>query len=210
MIIKRVVAAVATAFLATGAFIAFAATDAAKPEIGKPAPDFTATDINGKTIKLSDYKGKVVVLESFNLGCPFCKGHFESGGMQELQKDLTSKGVVWLIVNSVNPKHPNYKTPDQAKADWAKYKINATTEIQDSDGKVGHLYGMLTTPHMFVIDQSGILVYNGAIDDVSDNPDHDPRKARNYVKEAVGKIQANEKVAVSETKPYGCTVKYAN
>ena len=215
MIIKRVVSTVAMAFLAIATFSAFqastfAAAEAGKPEIGKPAPDFTATDINGKTVKLSDYKGKIVVLESFNLGCPFCMGHFKSGGMQELQKDLTSKGVVWLIVNSVNPKHSNYKTPDQAKADWEKYKINATAQIQDSDGKVGHLSGMLTTPHMFVIDQSGILVYNGAIDDVSDNPDHDPRKARNYVKEAVGKVQANEKVAVTETKPYGCTVKYAN
>ena len=129
MIIQRVVAAVATAFLATATFSALAAADAAKPEIGKPAPDFTATDINGKTVKLSDYKGKIVVLESFNLGCPFCMGHFKSGGMQELQKDLTSKGVVWLMVNSVNAKHSNYKTPDQAKADWAKYKINATTEI---------------------------------------------------------------------------------
>jgi peroxiredoxin len=205
MITKRFVTALATTLFATAAFTSFAAA-----EIGKPAPDFTATDINGKTVKLSDYKGKIVVLESFNLGCPFCMGHFKSGAMQELQKDLTSKGVVWLMVNSVNPKSSNYKTPDQAKADWEKYKINATAEIQDSDGTVGHLYGMQTTPHMFVIDQSGILVYNGAIDDVRDNPDHDPRKARNYVKEAVGKIQAGDKVAVTETKPYGCSVKYAN
>src|SRR6476619_813760 len=131
MITKRLVTMLASATLAAAAFTHAAL---AAPEIGKPAPDFTATDINGKTVKLGDYKGKIVVLESYNLECPFCKGHFESGGMQELQKDLTSKGVVWLMVNSVNAKHPNYKTPDQAKADCVMYKDKATTEIQDTDG----------------------------------------------------------------------------
>lgn len=189
---------------------AFALTAIAGVETGKPAPEFTATDINGKTVKLSDYKDKIVVLESFNMGCPFCANHFNTGAMQELQKDLTAKGVVWLMVNSVNPKHPNYRTPEQARADWTKLKINATAQLQDSDGKVGHLYGMQTTPHMFVIDKSGVLAYQGAIDDQRDDPDHDPRKARNYVREAVGKLLAGEKVEVAETRPYGCSVKYAN
>jgi peroxiredoxin len=181
----------------------------AEAEIGKPAPDFTATDINGKTVKLSDYKGKIVVLESYNIECPFCANHFKTGAMQELQKDMTAKGVVWIMVNSVNPKHSNYKTPDKAKAEWTEHKMNATAEVQDSDGKVGHLYGMKTTPHMFVIDKEGTLVYNGAIDDKPD-PSHDPRKARNYVREAIGKLQAGEKVEVAESHPYGCTVKYAD
>jgi peroxiredoxin len=178
-------------------------------EIGKPAPAFEAKDINGKTVKLSDYKGKIVVLESYNLDCPFCANHFKTGAMQELQKEMTDKGVVWLLVNSVNPKHPNYRTIEQAKAEWEKQKMNATAWLDDSAGTIGKAYGMKTTPHMFVIDQSGNLAYNGAIDDKA-TPDHDPKKARNYVREAVGKLQAGEKVAVAETKPYGCGVKYAN
>jgi len=178
-------------------------------EVGKPAPDFTATDINGKTIKLTDYKGKVVVLESYNLECPFCANHFKTGAMQELQKEMTDKGIVWLMVNSVNPKNSNYRTPEQARAEWTKEKIQATALIHDSEGTVGKAYGMQTTPHMFVIDKEGVLVYDGAIDDKAD-PNHDPRKARNYVREAVGKVQAGEKVEVAHTKPYGCSVKYAN
>ena len=108
-------------------------------EIGKPAPDFTATDINGKTVKLSDYKGKIVVLESYNSDCPFCNNHYKTGAMQGLQSDLAAKGVVWLIVNSVNPKHPSYRTPEQAKKEWADKKIIATAWIDDSSGAVGHL-----------------------------------------------------------------------
>lgn len=197
---KRTLMSLALVGMATAAFAA--------AEIGKPAPDFTATDINGKTVKLSDYKGKIVVLESFNLECPFCANHFKTGAMQELQKEMTAKGVVWLMVNSVNPKHPNYKTPEKARAEWDKLKMNATAELQDSDGTVGHAYGMKTTPHMFVINKDGTLVYDGAIDDIRD-PSHDPRKARNYVREAIGKIMAGQKVDVAESKPYGCSVKYA-
>ena len=198
---KRVITMLALVALANAAFAA--------AEIGKPAPDFTATDINGKTVKLSDYKGKIVVLESYNLDCPFCANHFSSGAMQELQKEMTSKDVVWLMVNSVNTKHPNYRTTEQAKAEWNKEKLNATAWLDDSSGAIGKAYGMKTTPHMYVIDKGGTLVYNGAIDDKNDSS-HDPRKARNYVREAVGKVQAGEKVEVAETKPYGCSVKYAN
>jgi len=179
----------------------------AAAEVGQSAPDFTGTDINGKTVKLSDYKGKIVVLESYNLDCPFCHHHFETGAMQELQKYVTSKGGVWLMVNSVNPRNSSHRTPDKARAEWAEMKINATTWIDDSAGTIGKEYGMKTTPHMFVIDKQGTLVYDGAIDD-QPTPDHDPRKARNYVHEAVDKVLAGEKVSVSRTKPYGCSVKY--
>jgi peroxiredoxin len=196
---KRSITLLALLALTSAAFAA---------EVGKPAPEFTATDINGKTVKLSDYKGKVVVLESNNLECPFCANHFKTGAMQETQKDLTAKGVVWLMVNSVNPKHPNYKTPEKARIEWTEQKIAATALIQDSEGKVGRAYGMKTTPHMFVIDKEGTLVYDGAIDDQAD-PNHDPRKAKNYVRDAVGKVLAGEKVETATTKPYGCTVKYA-
>ncbi|MGA2801037.1 MAG: redoxin domain-containing protein [Verrucomicrobiota bacterium] len=178
-------------------------------DIGKPAPDFTATDINGKTVKLIDYKGKIVVLESYNSDCPFCNNQYRTGAMQALQSDLAAKGVVWLIVNSVNPKHPSYRTPEQAKKEWADKKIIATAWLDDNSGAVGHLYGMKTTPDMFVIDKNGILVYAGAIDNKPD-PIHDPKTARNYVREAVDDLLAGKPIEVSQTKPYGCSVKYAD
>lgn len=178
-------------------------------EIGKPAPDFSVTDINGKTVKLSDYKGKIVVIESYNSDCPFCNNQYKTGAMQELQSDLASKGVVWLLVNSVNPNNSSHRTPDQAKQEIADKKIIATAWLDDSSGAVGHLYGMKTTPHMFVVDKTGTLVYDGAIDNQPD-PQHDPRTARNYVHEAVDALIAGKPVPVAQTKPYGCGVKYAD
>lgn len=178
-------------------------------EIGKPAPDFTGTDINGKTVELSDYKGKIVVIESYNADCPYCNNHYKTGAMPALQKDLAAKGVVWLLVNSVNPKNFSHRTPEQAKQEIADKKIVANVWIDDSSGVVGHLYGMKTTPHMFVIDKNGVLVYDGAIDNVPD-PKHDPTKARNYVREAVDDLLAGKPIEVSQTKPYGCSVKYAD
>jgi peroxiredoxin len=196
---KRAMALMALIGLASGAFAAV--------ESGKPAPDFTATDINGKTVKLSDYQGKIVVLESYNLECPFCANHFKTGSMQELQKEVTSSGGIWLMVNSVNPNHPSHRSAEAAKKEWAAEKMQATAWLDDSSGAIGKLYGMRTTPQMFVIDKEGILVYQGAIDD-QPNPNHDPHKARNYVREALAKLKAGEKVVVTDTKPYGCSVKY--
>jgi peroxiredoxin len=178
-------------------------------EVGKPAPDFTGTDINGKTIRLSDYKGKIVVIESYNSDCPYCHNHYATGAAQELQKDLAAKGVVWLMVNSVNPKNMSHRTTEQARAEWADQKIAATAWIDDSSGTIGHLYGMKTTPDMYVIDKNGVLVYHGAIDNQPD-PSHNPRTADNYVRDAVDDLMTGKQIAVSETKPYGCSVKYAD
>jgi len=178
-------------------------------EVGKPAPDFTGTDITGKTVKLSDYAGKIVIIESYNSDCPFCNNHYKTGAMPDLQKDLAAKGAVWLIVNSVNPKNFSHRTPEQAQKEMTDKKIVATAWIDDSSGAIGHLYGMLTTPHMFVIDKTGTLVYDGAIDDKPD-PSHDPKAARNYVQEAVDDLLAGKPIEVSQTKPYGCSVKYAD
>jgi peroxiredoxin len=197
---KRVFVVFATMSLAASALAA---------EIGKPAPDFSATDINGKTVKLSDYKGKIVVLESYNSDCPFCHNQYANGATQDLQKELAAKGVVWLIVNSVNPNNPSHRTPEQARQEIADQKIAATAWIDDSSGTVGHLYDMKTTPDMYVIDKNGVLVYQGAIDNKPD-PTHDPRAARNYVRETVNALLAGKPVEVSQTKPYGCGVKYAN
>ena len=178
-------------------------------EIGKPAPDFTGTDINEKNVKLSDYKGKIVVIESYNSDCPFCHNHYASGAMQELQKGLSAKGVVWLLVNSVNTKNFSYRAPEQARKKSADLKIAATAWLDDHAGEIGHLYDMKTTPHCFVIAADGTLVYDGAIDD-RPQPFGDPRTTKNYVRAAVDELLAGKPVAVSQTKPYGCAVHYAN
>jgi len=188
--------------------VAFAATTFAV-EISKPAPDFTGTDINGKTVKLSDYKGKIVVIESYNSDCPFCHNHYKTGAMQELQKDMAAKDVVWLIVDSVNTKNSSYRTPEQARKEMADEKITATAWIDDHEGTIGHIYDMKTTPHMFVIAKDGTLVYDGAIDN-RPQPFGDPRTAKNYVSAAVDEVIAGKPVTVSQTKPYGCSVHYAN
>jgi peroxiredoxin len=178
-------------------------------EIGKPAPDFTGTDINGKTIKLPDYKGKIVVIESYNSDCPYCHNQYKTGAMQALQQDLATNGVVWLLVNSVNPKNFSHRTPEQALKEMAAEKMDVTAWIDDSSGAMGHLFGMETTPDMYVINKDGILVYDGAIDNQPD-PFHNPLTANNYVRDAVNDLLAGKPIEVSQTKPYGCSVKYAD
>jgi peroxiredoxin len=177
-------------------------------EIGQPAPDFTGTDIFGKTVHLSDFKGKIVVLESYNSDCPFCHNQYASGAAPELQKDLAAKGVVWLLVNSVNPHNTSYRTAEQARAEWTDLKINATDWIQDPSGEIGHLYKMRTTPDVYVIGKDGALDYQGAMDN-HPYPFGDPRKAKNYVSAAVDELLAGKPVTITETKPYGCGVHYA-
>jgi peroxiredoxin len=181
----------------------------AAPEVGKPAPDFTATDINGHTHSLSDYKGKIVVLESYNLDCPYCHNHYRTGAMQELQRDMTANGVIWLVVNSVSPEYPSHRSTEAARKEWASQKMHATAWLDDSSGKIGKAYGMRTTPDMFVISQAGILAYAGAIDD-RPATSGDPRTARNYVREAVQELQGGKQVVVTQTKSYGCGVKYGS
>ncbi len=195
--------------LKAGIFFATAAAALAAAQVGKPAPEFTAIDIAGKTHRLSEYKGKIVVLESYNLDCPFCANHFRTGAMQELQEWATSKDVVWLLVDSAGKKSGSYRDPGAAKKEWDQLKIKATAWIDDHDGKVGRLYGMRTTPDMFVIDKNGVLVYAGAIDD-RPQPDGNPRKARNYVREALQSVFNEKPVEVKETRSYGCGVKYSS
>jgi peroxiredoxin len=195
---KPFLAAVAVTILVGG-------LSAAEP--GKPAPPFTGRDIYGNTQQLSDYEGKIVVLESYNQDCPFCHNHYKTGAMQELQKDLTAKGVVWLVVNSVSQKYPSYRKPEAAIKEWEAQKMNATAWIDDNSGEIGKAYGMRTTPHMFVIDANGSLAYQGAIDDRASDKG-DPRQARNYVRETVEHLLAGQKPEVAETKSYGCGVKY--
>jgi peroxiredoxin len=175
----------------------------ADAQVGKPAPDFTVKDINGKTHQLAAYKGKIVVIEGYNLDCPYVANHYNSGAMQDVQETATGQGVIWLVVNS------SYPDAAKAKKEVASKKIKATAVIHDPKGVLAKPYGLKTTPHMIVIDKQGKVAYNGAIDDKADT-EGDPRKARNYVKAAIAKLSANETVTVAKTKPYGCGYKYAN
>lgn len=177
-------------------------------QVGQPAPDFTAEDIHGNTHQLSDYEGKIVVLEAYNLDCPYSANHYNTGAMPELQKQLTEQGVVWLVVNSTAKSQSSYRPPEKARAEAQKVGMKATAWLDDHSGEIGKKYGMKTTPHMFVIDKEGTLAYEGAIDDRASSSG-DPRKARNYVREAVDQLMAGKDVARSRTRPYGCGIKYA-
>ena len=196
---KRTLALATLLGLATSLFAA---------EIGKPAPDFTGTDITGKTIKLTDYKGKIVVLESYNSDCPYCHNHYQ-GAAQELQKEFTGKGVVWLLVNSVGTKNSSHRTPAEAQKEWSALNIAATAWIDDAAGTIGRAYDMKTTPHLFVIAADGKLAYDGAMDDHA-KPFGDPRTAKNYVRAAISELLEGKPVTVKATKPYGCAVHYTN
>jgi peroxiredoxin len=180
---------------------------ATPPDIGKAAPDFTLHDVNGKAVKLSDFKGKVVVLEWINEGCPFVKGHYENGNMPSLQQKYTSQNVVWLTINSTRPDNPEAYNAEQSKEILVKWHSHATANLMDEDRTVGHLYDANTTPHMFVIDKEGTLRYQGAIDD--DRSAGGGAKATvNYVAKALDSVIAGKEVATTSTKSYGCSVKY--
>lgn len=177
--------------------------------VGEPAPDFTGTDSHGQTHKLSDYRGKFVVLEWHNNGCPYTRKHYESGNMQKLQKEWTQKGVVWLTIISSAPDSQGYVTAAQENDYLEKMHAVPTAAILDPKGEIGHLYAAKTTPHMFIINPQGVLIYNGAIDDKPTSEQSDIPGARNYVSAALQEAMAGQPVAVASTRPYGCSVKYA-
>ncbi|MEO8206075.1 MAG: thioredoxin family protein [Chthoniobacterales bacterium] len=180
----------------------------AAPEIGKAAPDFTAVDSTGKSHKLSDFKGKFVVLEWLNHGCPFVKKHYESHNMQNLQKQYTDKGVVWLSIVSSAPGKQGNMTPDETNKKKQEVGSAATAILLDEKGEVGKLYEAKTTPEMFVINPQGILVYAGAIDEKKSTDAADIPTSKNYVKAALDEAQAGKSVTHSLTPSYGCSVKY--
>jgi peroxiredoxin len=177
---------------------------------GSAAPDFKGTDSNGTQHTLSQYKGKYVVLEWANQGCPFEQKHYLSGNMESLQKKWTDKGVVWLSIISSAPGQQGYVSPAEENEYLKKMKASPTAAILDPSGTIGRLYGAKTTPHMFVIDPTGKLIYQGAIDD---KPSPDPgtlKGARNYLEEALTSAMAGKPVPTTSTRSYGCSVKYAN
>jgi peroxiredoxin len=176
--------------------------------VGAPAPDFKATDSQGKSEALDQFHGKYVVLEWHNQGCPYTRKHYVSGNMQTLQKEWTAKGVAWLTVISSAPGQQGYVTPAQENAYVAKMHAAPTAVLLDTFGMVGRLYNAKTTPEMFIIDPSGKLIYEGAIDDRPTPDPDDVRGARNYVSDALSEAIAGKPVATPYTRPYGCSVKY--
>jgi alkyl hydroperoxide reductase subunit AhpC len=176
--------------------------------IGDPAPNFTATDTNGQTHKLSDYAGKFVVLEWHNRGCPYTQKHYNSGNMENLQREWTGRGVIWLTVISSAPGKQGFVTASDENAYVKQVNAAPTAVLLDPTGTVGHLYDAKTTPHMFIINPQGTLIYNGAIDDRPTADRSDINGAKNYVSAALGEALAGKPVTTPTTRPYGCSVKY--
>jgi peroxiredoxin len=178
------------------------------PPVGSTAPDFSVTDSKGKTQSLSQYKGKYVVLEWFNPDCPFVKKHYGGGNMQKLQEEFTGKGVVWLSVDSSAPGKEGNLSPEQAEKKMTEWKTKSSAFLIDADGKAGQAYGAKNTPHMFVINPEGKIIYEGAIDSkASPNPADIPTST-NYVRVALDEAMSGKKVSNPTTRPYGCSVKY--
>jgi peroxiredoxin len=178
------------------------------PAVGTTAPDFSLTDSKGKAQTVSQYKGKYVVLEWFNPECPFVKKHYGSGNMQKLQEEFTGKGVVWLSIDSSAPGLEGHLTAEQANAKMTEWKTKQTAVVLDPDGKAGRSYGAKNTPHMFVINPEGKIVYEGAIDSKATPNPSDIASSTNYVKVALEESLAGKTVSNANTKPYGCSVKY--
>jgi alkyl hydroperoxide reductase subunit AhpC len=182
----------------------------AAPVIGKPAPAFSVKDATGKEVSLASLKGKIVVLEWSNFGCPFVKKFYSAGAMQSFQKAATKQDVVWLTIFSSAEGKEGHLAPAALSAEMAKQGGAPSHIIPDADGTFGKMYEAKTTPHMFVIDKEGTLAYMGAIDNKASVDSGDIKGATNYVNDAIAALAAGKPVTVSSTKPYGCGVKYAN
>ena len=201
--------------LAGAATLACAAAFTAGPAsavagVGQAAPAFSAVDASGKRVSLADFKGKHVVLEFVNPGCPYVQKHYKSANMQGTQQAATGQGVVWLTVNSTSTDASDYLAPAEM-AQWMKaQKAAASAMLMDSDGKVGRAYGARTTPHMYIVDPAGKLVYAGGIDDKPSSNVADIPRATNYVKVALGETLAGKPVSQASTRPYGCSIKYSS
>jgi peroxiredoxin len=207
MIVRRTLLSASLALAGAALLAGNAAAQTAT--VGQPAPDFSATDTAGKTVKLSDYKGKHVVLEWTNPGCPFVVKHYGSGNMQALQKEFTAKGVVWLSVNSTETGSADYKKPADLAAWMTAQKGTPTATLMDEKGAVGKAYAARTTPHMYIVDPKGTLVYAGGIDSIPSGRVEDIKTATNYVRQGLNEALAGKPITAAVTKPYGCSVKYA-
>ena len=196
------------AALMAAAIIAPAA--AAAPIVGQPAPNFRLTDVNGKAVSLSDFRGKTVVLEWNNPACPYVRKHYDSGNMQRTQATAAKDGVAWLTINSGAPGKQGHMSGPEAKAVLAKSGATPAAYLLDPQGDVGRTYGAKTTPHMYIVNKAGALVYAGGIDDKPTPNSGDIVGARNHVLAALSELKAGKPVSVATSRPYGCAVKYAD
>jgi peroxiredoxin len=199
--------------LMTGVFAAavmLAVPVVAQQTTGQPARDFKLTDMNGKTVQLSQFKGKTVILEWHNSGCPFVQKHYNSGNMQKTQAAAVGQGAVWLTVNSGAPGKQGHMTLEQTRAFMKSSGSKASNYLLDPEGTVGKGYDAKTTPHIYVINPAGTLVYQGGIDDKPTADAADIAGARNHVLAALAEMKAGKPVSVAESRPYGCAVKYAS
>jgi len=181
----------------------------AAAKVGEPAPDFTAPSTKGTPVSLDAYKGKVVVLEWTNHECPYVRKHYESGNMQALQREATGQGVIWLTLISSAKGEQGFVSAAQADELTTTRKAAPTAVLLDEKGSVGHLYGATNTPHMYVVDKTGVLVYAGAIDDRPTTRRSDVQGANNYVRAALDSVATGQPVKTPVTRAYGCTVKYS-
>ena len=179
-------------------------------KVGDGAPDFTTTASNGKTLHLSDYRGKYVVLEWHNNGCPYVGKHYKSGNMQRLQKQWTSQGVIWFTILSSAPGNQGYVTASEENDYLAKMQAAPTAALLDPSGQIGHLYDAKTSPQMVVINPQGVVIYSGAIDDKPTTDLDGVPGATNYVNRALEQAMAGKPVETPATRPYGCSVKYGD
>ena len=197
----------ATAFAAglVGAAAAFA-----QAVVGQPAPAFSATDATGKAVSLADYKGKHVVLEWVNPSCPFVQKHYNSGNMPATQKAALAKGAVWLTIASTAKDHSEYRQPAEL-ASWMRGKQAASTAtVMDEDGRIGRAYGARVTPHMYIVDPQGKLLYAGAIDSKPSSNPADIATATNYITQGIGELSSGKPLSQATTRAYGCSIKYSS
>jgi hypothetical protein len=180
----------------------------AAPAVGQSAPDFTLRDASGKSVKLSDFRGKHVVLEWTNPSCPYVRKHYDSGNMPATQKEALDKGVVWLAINSTAKSSYEYLEPAKVVAWQRERKAQPTALLLDEDGAAGKAYGARTTPHMYIVDPQGKLIYAGGIDSIASSDPRDIKKAVNYVRQGLDEALAGKPLSAAVTRPYGCSVKY--
>ena len=178
-------------------------------KVGETAPAFNTAATNGRSVSLADQRGKIVILEWTNHDCPYVRKHYDSGNMQTLQKEITAQGVVWLTLISSSPGTQGYVSPKEADELTASRKANPTAVLLDPTGAVGKAYGATNTPHMYIVDKAGLLVYAGAIDDRPTTRRADVQGAHNYVRAALEDMATGRAVQTPVTRAYGCTVKYA-
>ncbi len=199
------------ALFTTAAILSAGAASAQSgPKVGAPAPAFVAKDSNGRAVSLSDMKGKTVVLEWTNDECPFVRKHYGTQSMQTLQKKWTEKGIVWLSIVSSAPGEQGAVTPEKANALTVQRDAHPSAVLLDPAGDLGRTYNAQTTPHMFVVKPDGVLAYMGGIDDKPSTKTEDLKSAKNFVDAALSDLAAGKPVAVTTSRPYGCTVKYSS